>query len=279
MGIEESNVIATRPSSLTGYMTCPRGTWVRDNVDKLDVTKLNPATISINARVGTCIHEHIAFARQNYQIKVEEWFGEHLTQNSDEKLIMSRNLATVDDAIRATNKVLEAFRDHGIMDVFEESEHLHEESMEDVYDIRGGKKLVLKGTVDLYSPERGTVIDIKTSGSTSPGYYGAQLAAYATLLESTKGHKAQKGRVYFARQNKELTPEIVEHNYDLDVQKKHFRQIIDIVALANDQMEGTNDPTMISANPGCWKCSEKWCRAFNTEYCPETMTTRINRGV
>lgn len=279
MTTDKSSVVATRPSSLTGYLTCPRGTWVRDNVDKLDKSKLNPPTISINARVGTCVHEHIAFANSDYEHRVEEWFNNNVTQNSDEQLVMTRNLATLDDAVRAANKVLEAFRDHGLMNVFAESKHLHEESMEDVYDIRGGKKLILKGTVDLYSPNQETVIDIKTSGSNSPGYYGAQLAAYATLLESTKGVKAKRGRVYFARQNKELTPQIVEHHYDLDVQKRHFRQVIDIVALATDQMEGTGDPTRISANPGCWKCSEKWCRAYNTEYCPETLTTQINKEI
>ena len=199
MTIDKSRVVATRPSSLTGYLTCPRGTWVRDNVDKLDKGKLNPPTISINARVGTCVHEHIALANTDYESKVEEWFHNNVTQNSDEQLVMTRNLSTLDDAVRAANKVLEAFREHGLMNVFTESEHLHEESMEDVYDLKRGNKLVLKGTVDLYSPDRETVIDIKTSGSNAPGYYGAQLAAYATLLESTKGIKAKHGRVYFAR--------------------------------------------------------------------------------
>lgn len=269
--------ITVRPSSLGGYMTCARSAWIQDNIRHVDEDLLNPPTLSINAKVGSCLHDLIARPEEDLRPVVDDWFNRNVVHNDKErdKLVMSRDITGVEDAVRATNNLLSAYRSHGLMKVFAEADHLHESVLQKSYATKSGKVVHLKGRLDIYKPEGKELIDVKTSAQTSPGYYGTQMAAYALLLKGVKGIEVEKTTVYFARMNKQFAPPIIRQTYDVATNRRHLQQVVKVIDRFDEMAGEEREATRVVANPGCWKCSKKWCRAFDTPYCPETQTTKV----
>lgn len=134
----------------------------------------------------------------------------------------------------------------------------------------------LTGTPDII--EKNRIIDLKTgkSGDT----YHAQLGAYSLILkahnmstpETCTIHRAPRVAV------KSEQPDPEEFNFTTEICEQEAKTAIAFATRDLATMMHYKDPSLIAHNTSSYMCSIKYCKAFNTDFCPVSKTLKTKEG-
>jgi len=266
-----------RASALNGYSECVRKAWIDGNRDLLDAAKLRNNPKSIQTYMGSCVHDVIHMDGDAEEV-VDKWWETNITEKGVEWQ-ESRSANSDYAATMIAMRGLQKLRTHPYAEWVREKGAQTETEMETILET-DEVEVTLSGHCDLLRPS-GELVDLKTSGTDFAKNHGAQIAASRHLIMATQEREVPKAKIVHLPLNQKL-PVIREKDYserDLEVAKIHCSQTIRRATEAHisffEKSEvGAEHPYEkvcgIHASPGGKLCSERYCDAFHTPYCPES---------
>lgn len=97
---------------------------------------------------------------------------------------------------------------------------------------------------------------------------GFQYGAYSLLARGT-GYDIQEIKEYFIPRGRitKPQPDMEIHYYDVSEAEQAAYHILHHIVESMEKFEEDGNPWSFLANPFSMLCSEKWCPAFNTDFC------------
>ncbi len=262
------DLIEIRASSLSGYTDCGRRTAANIFRDAIEAAgyHLRQTPQNIGAIIGTAMHEGAAYSltrkKDHGEMGCENEANQaaiaNLEENMQEEFIFDPATISKDDAVKQTKSMLKALRDHIIPLVVPTM-------IEERLKARIGN-IVLSGQTD--AGEADGIIDWK-SGRVKR-YHINQIGAYG-LLARSHGKGASKGTEYFTQRVKpdKEQPLPVKSEYDMPIAENSALSITKRIGRDFEEFQKTGSRFAFMANPSSMLCSDKYCRAYGTDFCRE----------
>lgn len=263
-----SEMIVIRASSLSSYPDCARRTAANSFPQAIENAgyTLRQTTSNVGASIGTATHEGVAYSL--YYKQKEGVLGNDkdahdtaiakLEESFKEDHIFDIATKNKDEAIYQTKSLLNSLRTNVLHNI---KPTLIEKRLE----AKIGN-IILSGQVD--SAEYDGINDWKTGRVKR--FHINQIGAYG-LLARSHGRGANRGTEYFAqrvRSDKEQPPPI-RTEYDMVVAENSALGVLKKIGNdLNDFLETGNRFAFI-ANPSSMLCSDKYCKAWGTDFCRE----------
>lgn len=271
-------MIRLRASSLSDFESCQRRAGARflqaSGLDREFGVQLRRTKQHIGAVVGTGTHAGAAVLMQEFA-ETGQQGGDHrrkramdvaassVTDQCREPSVMDETTPTNAAAVDAAQKITERI----YLDVIPASKPL---VIEKGYSatfrgLEGEDEFLVTGTVDLFLVTR-DLVDFKT-GRNRPKPL-AQQGAYSLILRSN-GRDVERASIMFGKRPKRGSPadKIEPINLPLSDAERHALSVSRIASRAISDLVSSGDPNVLPANPGCMLCSEKFCPAFNSDFC------------
>lgn len=276
-----ADTLSVRASSLANWNLCPRRAYAKDFRKELADRgyTLNQGRSNFNTLVGSCVHDLAGSLPEHKDDLVNDWFTAERERVGAE-VDQSLQTKSWDHATEQAARILGKLVHHpSIQKMREKADKLLvEKFLEQRFD-----HVTLTGHVDLYDLEDRELVDVKCSGKSEAPRADAQLGAYSLLLTKAKKPMPREMKVIWmpVRGLKSEQPDPVDVEYDVPTAMRHaavtasnaHRIYTDARVRARKRAERNGgDPNIrgedLPSNPGCWACSEKWCPAHGTDFCP-----------
>ncbi len=267
----EKNVY--RASSIDGWNICQRRAYAASHAEEIEESgiRLNPSSSSYASFAGTAVH---ALAEMEpgpeRDDKLDDYCDTKQKEEDTDAIIGNSILDSWNDVRSKVRSCLAKLDELPEAELFRDQSEatLREQylSTADMYD-----DFEITGHMDLYNIDKRRLLDIKCSGAYQAGRYYAQIGAYSILIKNQDLPIPEKADIVFLPfrdKPAELVPhdpfDSVKHMKNtLATAESSQRRVIEIAAHNEREVDGNDLP----ASPGCWACSEKWCRAYNTKFC------------
>lgn len=269
---------AVRASSLTTWQDCPRR-WMAQHRGRLLANlgyELRTKEGHIGAHVGSAAHTGIGYTWAEFTAKgelplIEDSVDRALTtlreRMQGEGVMFDDTTPNVTDAHGAVLKMIRTYRGFMATDA---KALMIEEAMAG----RVSGDWFLTGHCDAYIEQGATLrLDDLKTGVSMPAP-AAQLGSYVWLGRS-RGMKPKVATVTFlrrTRRNAEQPPPLVRHIEPALAEKVARTTLLDIrtkVQAFEDSREA--DPSTIPCNPQSHLCSRKFCQAYHTAWCRDSL--------
>ena len=270
-------MLTIRASMLPNYADCPRRGISKILKRELTGYTFNRSPQSIAALVGTAFH---AGAGNIMQFKLADL----KFNQSDAEEVSIENLrsnlessATEFDAVTPTTNTGEKQIRTLINSFIHEAEPSIFPALPPEYSRRAACSPVLHFPADT---ELSGHLDVETSGNEiidfktgKSAYFQSQMGAYSLLKKSVEKKSAGKLTVwYFPRVAlSKPYPGASAISYPVVYSEKIAFNTMQFIARDINNFMKSGDPDCIACNPKSNLCSEKFCMAFNTEFCRITL--------
>lgn len=260
-----NNVI--RVSDLPSYADCGRRWFVKSRPEEVEAAGFAlqpPAPPSIGAAIGTATHAGLqaAFtAKMAAEPVPVEMFRDKAAESIKADVAdgaiwddTTRNIdAAIVQATRQARIVWEFFGDK-----------LEPVAIEERLEADAGDGFLLRGHIDVR--ETGRIIDYKTGTvqrANQPQYGGY------SLLARTHGFPIDTVAEIYAKRVglKAPQPDPTLTEYDVAQSEKAAHEILKRMKADITAFRERGDPWVLLPNPNSMNCSEKYCRAWGTEFC------------
>lgn len=271
-----------RASSLPTWSDCPRR-WAATQRKRLlaaagyDLAQRPP---SVGAHVGTASHAGVARGWQGIQEsglwtpddECDDTAVEALRAAEErDGVSWDRTTPDRDAAQSAARKIIRAYK----ADIPRERQPaLIEAAMR----ARIKPGWVLEGHCDLFTEPDQALEDLKT-GVRVPAPL-AQLGGY-NLLIVANGRRVDRNRMTWVRRvgKKTEQPPPMTVAYDVSLATRTARSVLVDITTTTDRFLRDGDPFHYRANLGSVLCGPKYCPAFHTRFCPESLSKQGNDDV
>ncbi len=261
-------MIRVRLSNLNSWSDCERR--VASNIFDGEIIGLkdefNFVPNNVGALVGTACHhgvEQLLRAKKDFKecYEAKEMAIEEFNKEvAESELLMDSETTNKNDAIMQIISIVDKYETNILPSV---EPKLIEDRFN--FEIKG---VEYTGQIDMLT-QSGVLSDLKTSKKLSN--YTPQIGAYNFLLKKNGFDVAEKSEIVHIPRLKTNRPQ--DYN----------RVILDAVACENlakqyiveitnkvNKFLKDNNPMIFKANPCSNICSNKYCKCYNTEFCPET---------
>lgn len=271
-------MISIRASSLEDFTACERrfaARWLIDS-DHAMARHLKRPRQHIGAVVGRASHIGVAYLLNELKLTgshggalrtrhAKQAAAEKYHEDTTKPVATDDTTKTVTQGLVAAHKIIEAYHDNVRHDC-------EPDIIEKGLSAEGGgagtdlERYRITGTMDNYLFD-GTLEDLKT-GVNRPKPFGQQ-GAYSQIL-TANGKRVDRIRIRYAQrvsQNRGVSG-IEAINLDVIACERHAIELINRAAGGLQRLVKTGDPASFLANPADRLCSDKFCPAHGTDFCP-----------
>ena len=268
-----------RCSSLSGYADCPRRAIANGHTKMVKNLgyDLNDYRSGVASVVGTSVHKGMEVALHHKKstgeiIKVKECVDsavsefDEIIKKEDSAMEYDSKTANVDDAHTQISRLSKAHHKFFLPDM--EPQLIEERFMVDL-----GDDFILSGQPD-HVDQNGNIDDLKT-GAVAKNAIG-QLGGYAILCVSNGVEVGESLNIQgVPRSKKIIKPYSLSYNPKLA--QLVAWEVINKIKSDFRKFNEDQKPSNFAANTSSMLCSDKYCRAYGTKFCPATFKNPTKR--
>lgn len=263
--------ITVRASSISGYADCPRRWAARHLTGMLVMVGFYPRSLpsSVGAVIGSGTHSAVAFDLEHKmrtgvlaKFSDAEAAGmEELHERIEREGVMYDEISQdVNDAQLQVRRLARTYRDHV-------GENIRPIVVEQRMNVRHNTGMVISGQIDNLIEKPNRLRDVKTGKSRGANF--GQYGGYSRILRAHKLPIAEITEDFIRRVPlAKPQPAPLSVPYDIDVCETQSEQTLQRIARDVARFKSTGDRESFLANPASSLCSDRFCPAAGTSFCP-----------
>ncbi len=263
--------ITVRASSTTSYSDCPRRWAARHITGILVAMGFYPRSLpsSVGAVIGSGTHSAVAHDLEHkMRTGVLANFSDaeaagmvELHERIEREGVMYDEISQdVNDAQMQVRRLARTYRDNV-------GANIRPIVVEERMNVRHHTGMVVSGQIDSLMEAPNTLDDVKTGKSQGANW--AQYGSYSRILRAHKKPVAAIRERFIRRVALSKTqPAPVTVAYDIDVCETQAEQTLMRIARDVARFRSTGDRESFGANPASSLCSDRFCPAHGTSFCP-----------